>query len=70
MRKKSVKKEEIKVEEKKEEIKKATVILEDDYYILKIGETLKDVADKFGLDEGKLIELNGEVTGGNQIKLK
>ena len=41
-----------------------------EYYILKIGETLKDVAKKFGLDEKKLEKINGEVVGTNQIKLK
>lgn len=41
-----------------------------EYYILKIGETLKDVAKKFKLDVKKLEKLNGEVVGTNQIKLK
>ncbi len=41
-----------------------------DYYTLKIGETLNDVAKKFNLDEKALKELNGEVVGTNQIKLK
>lgn len=41
-----------------------------EYYILKFGETLKDVAKKFGLDEKKLEKINGEVIGTNQIKLK
>lgn len=41
-----------------------------EYYTLRIGETLKDVATKFGLNEAQLKELNGEVIGTNQIKLK
>lgn len=41
-----------------------------DYYLLKIGETLEDVAKKFGLEVEKLKKLNGDVIGGNQIKLK
>ena len=41
-----------------------------EYYTLRIGETLKDVAKKFGLDEKKLEKINGEVIGTNQIKLK
>lgn len=41
-----------------------------EYYVVKIGETLKDVAKKFNLDEKTLEELNGQVIGTNQIKLK
>jgi LysM repeat protein len=41
-----------------------------EYYTLRIGETLKDVAKKFGVDEEKLKQLNGEVVGTNQIKVK
>lgn len=41
-----------------------------EYYILKIGETLEDVAKKFKLDVEKLKELNGEVFGTNQIRMK
>ena len=41
-----------------------------EYYILKIGETLKDVSKKFNVSEEKLRKLNGEVFGTNQIKLK
>ena len=41
-----------------------------EYYTLRIGETLKDVANKFGLDEEELTKLNGEVIGTNQIRLK
>ena len=43
-----------------------------DYYIIGVGETLKDVAEKFRISEDKLKELNNnpEVFGGNQIKLK
>ncbi len=40
------------------------------FYVLKIGETLTDVAKKFGVDEAKLKELNGEVVGTNQIRVK
>ena len=41
-----------------------------EYYVVRVGETLKDVAKKFDLDEKTLKELNGEVIGTNQIKLK
>jgi len=43
-----------------------------EYYIIGVGETLKDVAEKFRISEDKLKELNNnpEVFGGNQIKLK
>ena len=41
-----------------------------EYYTLRIGETLKDVAKKFKLDEKELEKINGEVIGTNQIKLK
>jgi LysM repeat protein len=41
-----------------------------EYYTLKIGETLNDVAKKFELSEETLKKLNGEVFGTNQIKLK
>jgi len=41
-----------------------------EYYTLRIGETLKDVAKKFKLDEKKLEKINGEVIGTNQIRLK
>lgn len=41
-----------------------------EYYTLKIGETLKDVAEKFSLSEKELEKINGEVVGTNQIKLK
>lgn len=64
------KKEEIKEVETKEEIKEIKKEPIEDYYMLKIGETLEDVAKKFNLDLAKLKELNGEVVGGNQIKLK
>lgn len=53
---------------KKEEIKEEVSVPE--YYVLKVGETLEEVAKKFNLDEEKLKELNGEVIGTNQIKLK
>jgi len=41
-----------------------------EFYILRIGETLKDVANKFGLKEENLKNINGEVIGTNQIRLK
>ena len=41
-----------------------------EYYILKIGETLEDVAKKFNVNVDKLKELNGEVFGTNQIRMK
>lgn len=61
-------KEEAKIEKNASKEKQDANVPE--YYILKIGETLKDVAKKFGLDEKKLEKLNGEVVGTNQIKLK
>ncbi len=61
-------KEEAKIEENASKEKQDANVPE--YYTLRIGETLKDVAKKFGLDEKKLEELNGEVIGTNQIKLK
>lgn len=56
-----------KVEEVKEE-----VILKEvpEFCFIKIGETLKDVSKKFGISEEELKKLNGEVFGGNQIKLR
>lgn len=54
-----------------EEIKEEPIEIEiADYYVLGIGETLEDVSKKFNLDLAKLKEINGEVIGGNQIKLK
>lgn len=41
-----------------------------DFYLLGVTETLEDVAKKFGLEVEKLKELNVDVIGGNQIKLK
>lgn len=41
-----------------------------EFYTLRIGEALKDVANKFGLNEEELTKLNGEVIGTNQIRLK
>lgn len=41
-----------------------------EFYTLRIGETLKDVANKFGLKEEELKNINGEVIGTNQIRLK
>lgn len=60
--------EEAKIEENASKIKQDANVPE--YYTLRIGETLKDVATKFGLNENQLKELNGEVIGTNQIKLK
>lgn len=61
------------VEEIVEEIKEEPIEKKKDipeFYTLKIGQTLKDVAKKFGVDEKKLFELNGEVYGTNQVRLK
>lgn len=63
------KKEEV-LEETKKEVKEESVDLVPEYYILKTGETLEEVAKKFKLDVQKLKKLNGEVVGTNQIKLK
>lgn len=60
--------EEAKIEENASKEKQDANVPE--YYILRIGETLKDVAKKFGVDEEKLKQLNGEVIGTNQIKVK
>lgn len=62
-----------KVEEVKEPIIKEIVVPKievPEFYILKIGETLTDVAKKFNIDEKKLKEMNGEVVGTNQIRVK
>lgn len=57
---------------KKEDIiiVKNDIIEVPEFYVLKIGETLKEVANKYNLKEKDLIELNGDVIGTNQIKLK
>lgn len=68
MRKKEKVIEEAKIEENASKEKQDANVPE--YYILRIGETLKDVAKKFGVDEEKLKQLNGEVVGTNQIKVK
>ena len=60
--------EDAKIEESASKIKQDANVPE--FYTLRIGETLKDVANKFGLNENQLKELNGEVIGTNQIKLK
>ena len=60
--------EEAKIEENASKEKEDANVPE--YYTLRIGETLKDVAKKFGVDEEKLKQLNGEVFGTNQIKVK
>jgi hypothetical protein len=62
------KKEEI-IEESVEEIKTSKIDVPE-YYILRIGETLKEVAKKFGIKEEDIVKLNGEVIGTNQIRLK
>lgn len=59
-----------KVEEIKE-VKEEVVLKEvPEFCFIKIGETLKDVSKKFGISEEELKKLNGEVFGGNQIKLR
>ena len=60
------------IEEPIEEIKEETKKDIPEYYITKIGETIKDIAEKFGVSEEKINELNNnpEIFGGNQIKLK
>lgn len=60
------------IEEIKEEVKEETKKDIPEYYITKIGETIKDIAKKFGVSEEKIKELNNnpEIIGGNQIKLK
>ena len=65
------KKEEIieELEEVQEDIKEEPKEIKE-YYFARIGETLEDIANKFGLDVEKLKELNGEIIGGNQVRLK
>lgn len=43
-----------------------------DFYMLRVTETIGDVAKKFGISEKELMKLNNSSTfiGGNQIKLK
>jgi hypothetical protein len=60
--------EDAKIEENASKIKQDANVPE--FYTLRIGETLKDVANKFGLNEEELTKLNGEVIGTNQIRLK
>lgn len=63
---------------KKKDIEEEAIVVEEvveekeipDYYVLGVTESLKDVAEKFDLSEEHLKEINGEVIGGNQIKLK
>lgn len=59
------------IEEIKEEVKETKKDIPE-YYVAKIGETIKDIAKKFGVSEEKINELNNnpEIFGGNQIKLK
>lgn len=55
----------------KEEIEEVIEVKDvPEFYVLGIGETLTDVAKKYNLDVNKLKELNGDVIGSNQIKLK
>ena len=55
-------KKEVKIEPKKEI---------PDFYMLGVGETISDVAKKFGISEAELKQLNGDtVIGGNQIKMR
>lgn len=48
------------------------VLEEGEYYFVRIGETLKDVAEKFNTSVEKLNELNNnpELIGTNQIRVK
>ena len=59
------------IEEIKEEVKEVKKDIPE-YYITKIGETIKDISKKFGVSEETINELNDnpEIFGGNQIKLK
>lgn len=59
------------IEEIKEEVKETKKDIPE-YYVAKIGETIKDIAKKFGVSEETINELNDnpEIFGGNQIKLK
>lgn len=61
-------KEEVK-EEVKEVVKKVDV---PEFYLLRSGESISDVAKKFGLKKEEIEKLNGSKVffGGNQIKLK
>lgn len=61
-------KEEIK-EEVKEVVKKVDV---PEFYLLRSGESISDVAKKFGLKKEEIEKLNGSKVffGGNQIKLR
>ena len=66
-----------KKKEEIEEIKEVKVEIEPkkeipNTYILRVGETLADVAKKFGISEEELNKINNypTVIGGNQIKLK
>lgn len=61
-------KEEVK-EEVKEVVKKVDV---PEFYLLRSGESISDVAKKFGLKKEEIEKLNGSKVffSGNQIKLK
>lgn len=62
----------IKKKETKKEIKEEIIIKKEvpDFYVISRGETLEDVSKKFELNVEDLKKLNGEVIGGNQIRLK
>ena len=62
----------IKKKETKNEIKEEIIIKKEvpDFYVISRGETLEDVSKKFELNVEDLKKLNGEVIGGNQIRLK
>lgn len=67
-----LKKEEIK-EEVKEEVKEVVKKVDvPEFYLLRSGESISDVAKKFGLKKEEIEKLNGSKVffGGNQIKLR
>ena len=57
-----------KIEEVKEPVIENEI--KEEYYFARIGESLEDIAKKCGISADKLKELNGDIIGGNQIKLK
>ena len=69
--------EEKELEEKEEPVEEVEEVVEEiisepEYYVVKNGETLKDVAKKFKTTVKKLEELNNHalIMAGNQIKVK
>ena len=69
MRKKKI--EEVKEPVIENEVKEEPVKeVKEEYYFARIGESLEDIAKKFGISADKLKELNGDIIGGNQTKLK